>query len=171
MSEKQEKERVNWLGDALASQRTNLTSLLDRLKGIAERVGDSLSLHKKFMRLMDQVATDRDKELGILNEIETIEKRHHEMKQMRLLRRADSEAEVKRKRRLKELEGENQNTDNEDENSPERVSALEAILVYCLFSSKSGFLSNLGGLFFKGKPLSGEPMPQPKADKIEPQVE
>jgi hypothetical protein len=172
MNEKQEKERVNWLSDALASQRTTISSFLDRLRGIAVRVGDSLSLHTKFMRLMDQVAADREKELGIINEIETIEKRHREMKQMRLLRRADRAEETKRKRRLKELEDANRPDENEDDDeSPERVGALEALLVYWLFSSKSGFLSGLGGLFSKSKPLSGEPTPQLKADKLEPTVE
>jgi hypothetical protein len=171
MNEKQEKERVNWLSDALASQRANISSFLNRLRGIAERVGDSLSLHTKFLRLMDQVGTDREKELGIINEIETIEKRHRELKQMRLLRRADRMEETKRKRHLKELEEERQGNEADEEQTPERLNLLKALMLYWLFSSKSGFLASIGGLFFKGNPFSGEPAPQPKADKIEPTVE
>ncbi len=171
MNEKQEKERVNWLRTALAEQRTNISSFLDRLRGIAVKVGDSLALHTKFLRLMDQVATDREKELDIINEIESIEKRHREMKQMRLLKRADQAEEAKRKRRLKELEGENRQNEDEDEDSPQRLGLFEAVIVYWLFFSDSGFFSSLGGLFSKSKPLAGEPAPQPKADKLEPMVE
>ncbi|MFA4994085.1 MAG: hypothetical protein WC521_02135 [Bdellovibrionales bacterium] len=170
MNIKQEKERVNWLSAALATQRATISSFMDRLRGIAVQVGNSLPLHKKFMQLMDQVADDRDKELGIINEIETIEKRHRELKQLKLLRRADSAEEAKRKRRLKELGEEIRENEKDDEDSPHRLSIVEILTLYWLFSSKSGFFSSLN-FFSKSQLLSGEPMPQPKADKLEPTVE
>lgn len=149
MNEKIEKERINWLGTLLGSQRTNISSLLDRLRGIAVRVGNSLPLHKKFMLFLDQVATDREKELDIINEIESIEKKHRELKQMRLLRRADSIEGAARKRRLKELERENQQKDNEDENSPHRLDLLEIFCVLLAVVLKVGFFLELLRFLFK----------------------
>lgn len=78
--------RLGWLSSALVTQRNNLSNTLLRLKDAGLRAGTSLNLHRKFMRLLEQVATDRDKELAILNEIEAIEKQHRAMKRSNLLR-------------------------------------------------------------------------------------
>ena len=86
MNDSQFTGHLGWLSFTLASQRTSIANILLRLKGIGLRAGTSLALHRKFMRLLEQVAGDREKELGILNEIEAVERRHDEMRQRNLLR-------------------------------------------------------------------------------------
>jgi hypothetical protein len=168
MNGDRQKEHLNWLHAALAAQRSNVSHFLLRLKGIASRVGENLSLNKKFMRLMDQVAADRDKELDIINKIEALEKRHHQLKKLNLLRRADLEAERRRKILLRKKSEEYREDGEEEEESPHRLSILELFLFYYWFSSRSGSdsgLFSLFGLFSKSTPLSGEPTPEIESEK------
>jgi hypothetical protein len=167
MGEKQQKERLNWLSATIAAQRNNISDLLARLRGVAFRFSDSLSLHTKFMKLMDQVAVEREKELDIIYEIETVEKRHLELKKRKLLRHANPETEEKRLRRLNKKDGKNE---KDEEDSPQRLSLAEILAIFWLFSSGNGFFSRFN-FFQKNGPLSGEPMPQPKAEKHDPTVE
>ncbi|MFA5040343.1 MAG: hypothetical protein WC464_01745 [Bdellovibrionales bacterium] len=164
MGIKQQTEHLNWLSATLAAQRNNLSDLLARLRGVAFKVGDSLSIHKKFVKFIDQVAIEREKELDILYEIETVEKQHLALKKLKRLRHADVAAENKRQRNKKLLLDE-----DADKKDPERVSLVELFLLYWFFFSHPTFFSFLGSSW--AKPLSGDPTPQPKADKIEPQVE
>jgi hypothetical protein len=91
MGENQISSRLAWLSSALAVQRNNIATVLLRLKCIGMRASTSFALHRKFINLLEQVATDKEKELGIINEIEAVEKHHQLMKQLKLLRRAEPE--------------------------------------------------------------------------------
>jgi hypothetical protein len=133
-------------------------------------VGNNFSLHKKFMRLMDQVSDDREKELDIINQIEAIEERHHNLKKLNLLRRADLGAERKRKQLLKKKDSEAYTPEEDEEESPHRTSWAEILLVYLLFSSRSGF-NSLFSFFSQSDPLCSEPTPQIKGGKQEPNVD
>jgi hypothetical protein len=89
MNESQITGRLSWLSDLLVVRRNHLQKLFLRLRDIGVRAGNSLALHRKFIRLMEQVAFDREKELDLINEIEDVEKRHHELRKRNLLKRAD----------------------------------------------------------------------------------
>jgi hypothetical protein len=147
MNEQQQNERVNWLGATLAAQRGNISHLLLRLKGIAAHVGTSLSLHKKFMRLINQVADDREKELDLIKEIEAVEKHHHELKELHLLRHADKKAEEKRKLLLKK-EKEETPEDKKDKEEDDDMNMLIWIALW---------LSELNPFSSRSKPDNPEP--------------
>jgi len=83
-------ERLGWLSLTLAEQRNNISKILSRLKDIGVRAGTSLGLHKKFMGFLEQVAVEQEKELGLLHEIEAVEKQHQNMRKRNLLRHADA---------------------------------------------------------------------------------
>jgi uncharacterized protein YigA (DUF484 family) len=119
--------RISWLTATLETQRNNIVSILLRLKGIGARAGTSMALHRKFMRFMEQVAHERNKELDIINEIEAIEKRHFELKRRRLLRRAAKEPPVS----TADLPSEERK-----EEKPERMSLLTILGLFCLFSAR-----------------------------------
>jgi hypothetical protein len=73
---------------SLAACRNDLVQLLLRLRGIGLRAGTSPKLHRKFMRLMEQISMDREREIHFLCEIEEMEKLHKNMKRHNRLRRA-----------------------------------------------------------------------------------
>jgi len=170
MDWKLEKERTNWLSVTLEAQRNNLAVFLQRLKGVAAHVKGSLSLNKKFMRLMNQVADEREKEIGIINEIEAIENRHHALRKLHMLRQADKIAEEKSKRRLKKQEEGLSVEEEKEEEGPHRMSFAEIIAIFWLLTSGKKTFSFFN-FFSKNSPLSGEPLPQPKPEKVEPNVE
>lgn len=89
MNEGKIQEHVNWFSFSLAAQRNNLTQLFARLRSIGAKVGTSMAVHHKFIRLMDQVADAQKKELDLLCDIEEMEKRHAVMREQRLLRQAN----------------------------------------------------------------------------------
>ena len=89
MNETLHNAKLSWLGDIMMSHRHRISKLLLRLRGIAASTGSNLALHKKFMKMMNQVADEHEKEVGILREIETMEKRHKEMKRQNRLRQAE----------------------------------------------------------------------------------
>ena len=88
MNKDQISGRLSWLADALAVRRNDIASAFLRLKGLGVQVRNSLSFPRHFVSLMEQIAADREKELDILHEIETIEKKHDELKTNKLLRTA-----------------------------------------------------------------------------------
>jgi|GEM_PF-2786991 hypothetical protein len=153
MNERQQIEQVNWLSAKLSVQRDKLSSFLLRLKGIAVRVTSGLSLNKKFMRLMDQVAADREKEFDIIREIEDVERRHHELRQHNMLQRIAHEAEKKRKRSLKKENEDYRENEEDKEEDEEGFSLMELLAMLYLFSSQLN-------------PFSGS-----KSSKQEPSVE
>ena len=87
--------RLSWLTDLLSGQRATLNKLLLRLKDVGARVGTSIALHHKFMRLLEQISFDREKELDLINEIEAVEKQHQQMRQAKRLRQADRDYKPK----------------------------------------------------------------------------
>jgi hypothetical protein len=89
MSETKLKERVGWLGLLLTNQRNNLADLLLRLRDVGLRAGSSLAIHRKFLKMLEQVEVERERELGLLHEIEEVEKKHAEMRRLRKLRTAN----------------------------------------------------------------------------------
>jgi len=117
---------------------------------------------------MDQVAIEREKELGIINRIEAVEKQHHDLKKLNMLRRADVEAERRRKNLLKK-QGNKDDFDKDLEGDPHRLSWWEMLLLYLIFTSKSSFLSHFN--FSQSTPISGEPTPKVKGAKLRPEVE
>ena len=82
--------RINWLSLTLVARRNNIAALLSRLVGIGTRIGASLGLQKKFIRLLEQVAVEREKELDLLHKIESMEKRHESLRRHGQLRMATS---------------------------------------------------------------------------------
>jgi hypothetical protein len=165
MNKSQLSERVNWLSATLAAQRTNISGFLSRLKGIADRVGTNLSLHRKFLHLMDQVADDRQRELDIIHEIEAVENRHHNLRQHNLLQRIALAAQEKRQRLLEKERDENGNNEEREEETPSRLSLLEIIALLYFFSARSSFFSRFK--FFGGFNFS----PGGNSQKQEPTVE
>ncbi len=120
--------RLAWLGEALASQRNNITHLLCRLKGIAQT--GAISLPHKVMRLLDQIAGDQEKERDLIHEIECVEKKHDELRRRKMLRQADASL----------AEDAPEKTDAAillpPEPEPERASLLTLFGLLYLFSSK-----------------------------------
>jgi hypothetical protein len=92
MNDKQLNARLGWLSLTLTHQRNILAKALLRLQSVGARLSVSLGLQKKFVRLMEQIAYDKEIEKDILVEIEEVEKRHQELKARKMLRRADAEA-------------------------------------------------------------------------------
>lgn len=90
MSETKLKERAGWLGLLLTNQKNNLAELLLRLRDVGLRAGSSLAVHRKFLKMLEQVEIERERELGLLHEIEEVEKKHAEMRRLRKLRTADA---------------------------------------------------------------------------------
>ncbi len=97
MSDKRTTETLNWLNATLEAQRTNLFGLVSRLKEFAS--GANFLLHKKFMRLMDQIAKEQKKEREIIDKIEAIEKQHQHLRKLNLLQIRATEARVRRARK------------------------------------------------------------------------
>ena len=126
MNESQIQGRLSWLGAALETRRNDIAHFLSCIKGLGVHVGTSLSLHEKFLHLMDQIAYDREKELDIIYEIETVEKRHCELKRLRLLRKADPEFKKKQEPAL----------ESEKKEKPHRLSLLEILALLFLFSPR-----------------------------------
>jgi hypothetical protein len=125
MNHIQASDRAGWLGIALAAQRDTLSKILFRLKEIGVRAGTSLGLHRKFMQLMEQIAYDRQKELDLINEIESVEKHHLEMKQNNKLRRAgDKPVQT------------TAFTKKQEDKEPKRASLLTILGILWLFSAK-----------------------------------
>jgi len=118
--------QLAWLSATLASQRNNISALLLRLRGFGMSAGSSLILHRKFMRLMEQVADDRKKEMDIIGEIEAMENRHRHLKEHRMLRSASPEPAQKAE--LAALQ-------SEDE-KPKRAGILGLIAFLYLMSAK-----------------------------------
>ncbi|MDD3371151.1 MAG: hypothetical protein PHE27_04915, partial [Alphaproteobacteria bacterium] len=96
MTEKKQDELLGWFKASLSSQRAGLHLLLLRLKGMAVRVGSSLSMNKKFANLMDQIAAEQEKERRIIDKIEALEKHHRKLRKQNLLQRLALEAKLKR---------------------------------------------------------------------------
>ena len=135
MNEGQISGRLSWLTATLAAGRTNISQLLSRLKGIAMSAGTNIALHRKFMRLMNQVANIREKELDILHEIETVEKRHSELRRRNLLRKADPEAAARTDLIPEEQE--------QDEEKPQRLSLLTLAGILYFLSARSSKVKQL----------------------------
>lgn len=85
--------RLAWFGDLLCEQRDKIRHLISRLIGI-ETSGMKPSLLRKFMCMLDEVASARDKELGLIHEIEDIEKKHRFLRETHQLREAKPETEI-----------------------------------------------------------------------------
>jgi hypothetical protein len=131
MNEGQINGRLGWLSATLSAQRNNISKLLMRLRGVVH-AGTSLALHRKFMRLMDQVADDREKEMGIIHEIEEVEKRHQELKRLHMLREVDPEAKPKPDLAMEELP-----EDGEDDEDKDGLFSFRALFgLLWLFSSR-----------------------------------
>ncbi|MDE2030384.1 MAG: hypothetical protein KGI97_07465 [Alphaproteobacteria bacterium] len=119
--------RMSWLGETLAVQRNNIQKILLRLKDIGMRAGANMALHRKFLNLLEQVAEDRNKELGILNDIEDMEKRHALMRKRKLLRRA-GDAPLPQPA--------NDLAPEPEEEKPERSGLLKWVVLWMLFANK-----------------------------------
>jgi hypothetical protein len=127
MNEQKITERLVWLGNIVAVQRNNIANLMAQMRGIGQRAGTSLAMHLKFTHLMEQISYDREKELDILHEIESVEKRHRELKERKMLRRAEPE---------KAMNAKNDNLRDFAEEKPKRVSLLTLLGLLYLFASK-----------------------------------
>ena len=92
LNTRQIREYLNWISSALDAQKGKIGRLLLRLKDVGLRAGTGFALHKKFVRLLQQVAIDQEKELDILNEIEAVERRHEELRKKKLLRAFNPDA-------------------------------------------------------------------------------
>ncbi|MDR3448519.1 MAG: hypothetical protein P4M15_02000 [Alphaproteobacteria bacterium] len=88
MNDKLYNARRSWMDDVLRASRNDIADLFLRLKDIGMRAGNNFALHLKFMKMMEQVAFEREKERDIIHEIEQMEKRHRLMRQCNRLRRA-----------------------------------------------------------------------------------
>src|ERR1700722_5984226 len=73
---KNDTSRLTWLLAALAAQRDKLANLLCRLTGLGTPGAMNPSIFGKFLRLLEQVAAEREKEMRILDRIENVEKLH-----------------------------------------------------------------------------------------------
>ncbi|MDR3423578.1 MAG: hypothetical protein P4M13_00655 [Alphaproteobacteria bacterium] len=131
MNEGQINGVLSWLGDILLARRNHMTKLLLRLRDIGARAGNSLALHRKFLRLMEQVAFDREKEMDIIHEIESVEKRHREMRERKLLRQADVRLAPKASPCP-----DTRPDEEDDEDEPSRFSLWKIFGLLFLFSSR-----------------------------------
>jgi hypothetical protein len=133
-----QKLRLNGLNIALEGRRLRLSDLFLRLKGVAFRKGTNFRLHKKFIRLMDDVAEDREKELCLIEKIEAMEKRHKKLKQHNLLRRIAREAERRQKRLLEKIRIDfEEYLDEKHHPRPRRKNSLLDILILLYAFSQS----------------------------------
>jgi len=144
MNEGQIQGRLSWLGFALAARRSDITGILLRLRDIGARAGTSLSLHRKFMRLMNQVADDREKERKVIHEIEAVEKRHRELKRFNLLKRADLEAAPKIKAKPDSVFEDGDEDEDEDKKERGWFRLLWFLLLFYFFWPRPAKQKNLG---------------------------
>jgi len=91
MNEKGIKSYLTWLGDNLMVRRRSVLSMLDRLRDVCMKAGSHLYLYKKFMKLLEQISGEREKEIYLIDEIQAVEKKHAEMRKQKKLRRARCE--------------------------------------------------------------------------------
>lgn len=155
--ERKLEKQVNWLTAALGAQRGGLYTLVLRLKSLAEQTGESFSIHKKFMRLMNQVANERQKELKIIDKIEAIEKKHKELRRRNLLQRiaAKLEREHKLLKERLEKEGALPRRDCKEE-CAKPLSALGMVILFFLFARRPLlFYKTWGSLKTKKIPTRG----------------
>lgn len=164
--EKKEADRLSWLSATLSMHRKHIRGLLSRLKSVAVRMGDGLVLHKKFLHLIDQISDEREKEIDILREIETVEKRHLALKKKNLLRREAQKAKEHRKRLDKKAK-EDSDWDDEmraREEVPHRSNFFDYLLLFLLLSSKKDKSDSRIGFFSR---LMGAPSPETTRKKPE----
>lgn len=83
-----ETKRFGWLAVALVDQRGRIASLLQRLKGFGEPGIMEPPLFQKFLRMLEQVAVEKDRETEIIRRIQAVEARHSSSRKSRKLKRA-----------------------------------------------------------------------------------
>ena len=137
MCEKIILEKLSWLGDLLTGKRLMIDRLFLRLRAFGESVGNSLGWHTKVAHLWEQIACEREKELDLIFEIETIEKRHREMKQLKLLKQADARLAEK-----KIAEPEFASAQEDDEDEEESFGLLKLLGLLYFFAPNFGWRKN-----------------------------
>jgi len=147
---------------ALATQKHVLSKILLRLKDFGGCLGTNFSLHKKFFRLMNQVAEERKKEMNLIDRIEALETYHKDLRRRDLLQRRALEAERKYRRHLRIANGEIEPCDDNEDETPRVFNYWKAYALVYLFSSKPGIMDTLfSGFSFSGpKPAKQEPYVQ-----------
>ncbi len=79
---------LNWLETALQGKKRALGSILDRLRVAALGQSASPAMHYHFTSLLSEAVMLRDEENEIINRIEAVERRHHDMQDMHRLKLA-----------------------------------------------------------------------------------
>jgi hypothetical protein len=68
--------RRDWLAAALSERRSRIVELMRRLAGLGAPGSIKPELFHKFLELMGQIADERDKEIDLIGQIETVEEKH-----------------------------------------------------------------------------------------------
>src|ERR1700744_2537547 len=76
MSAANQSSRLAWLAAALSEQRHKISCLLGRIADLGGIHGMKPKAFTKFLRMLDQVAADKDEEVRIISEIDAIERKH-----------------------------------------------------------------------------------------------
>jgi hypothetical protein len=80
-----------WLAAALGGQRNRIIDLIRRMTSLGSPGGMNPRIFGKFLRLLDQVASARDREIGILDRIEAIEEQHRFCRKNHMLEHIQSD--------------------------------------------------------------------------------
>src|SRR5690242_17830814 len=78
--------RVSWLAEQLGTQRTTLAGFLRSLSSLGVPGNMKPSRFRKFILLLNQVATEKEKATALISEIEAIEQQHRFAKKQHRLR-------------------------------------------------------------------------------------
>ncbi|MDD3028659.1 MAG: hypothetical protein PHS57_00035 [Alphaproteobacteria bacterium] len=159
-------QTLHWLTSSLGIKRNCLATFCTQMTGIAMKVGTNLSLHKKFMALMGQVAQEKEKETAILDEIEAMEKRHHLLRQKGLLeqRLAAAEEREQRQRKKENLAFQKELDRLQNDGSSSRFNLVGILILLYGFWPRGGS-SARRGLFANG----GVPL-KPREENAKPKV-
>lgn len=76
------------LSAALAGQKNALADLLHRLVGMGPTDGMKGSVFRKFLRTLEQISFEKEKELELIHRIEAVETRHRIQRKHKKLKRA-----------------------------------------------------------------------------------
>jgi hypothetical protein len=98
---------LTWLFAKVVASKDRVARLFGKMRGllaVSAPEGMKSSVHYKFISLMDEVATEHDREIRILSQIDELEQRHRNGRQAKKLKCAEPDV-VKEKQQ--ELQSEN----------------------------------------------------------------
>jgi hypothetical protein len=87
--------RLAWLSALLAGHRHRLTLLVGRLSDLGPLATMKPNVLRRFLDTLDQVAAEKDKEMALIGQIETVERQHsYRRKHGQVIKASDTERPV-----------------------------------------------------------------------------